>query len=76
MEPCDTKIATFDYSSLSASFWSLSKPDKRTFISNAILTIDHLAKWKRKKVAWLHGIGPSVLANLDQLLSAEGLRFK
>ncbi len=77
MDPCDIeKKAAFDYSGLAPAFLGLSKPAQRALINNAIFTPADLARWKRKDVAKLHGIGPSVLPKLDQVLAAEGLGFQ
>ena len=77
MQPCDVeKRETFDYSSLAEPFRGLSKPAQRALINNAILTPAELARRTRKDVARLHGIGPSVLPKLDQILGAEGLGFQ
>jgi predicted flap endonuclease-1-like 5' DNA nuclease len=77
MEPHDKpKPAPFDYSSLSASFAVLGKPAQRALIYNGIYSTSDLARWSRKDLAKLHGIGPSALPQLDSILSADGMAFK
>lgn len=76
MAPCDKEeTAQFDYSQLSQSFLGLSKPAQRALINNGIFKPDNLATWRRADIAKLHGIGPTTLPKLDEILRAEGLEF-
>ncbi|MCV0368124.1 MULTISPECIES: hypothetical protein [Filomicrobium] len=76
MEPCDKeKSAHFDYSRLSRSFLALSKPAQRALINNGIFKPHDLARWSRADIAKLHGIGPTALPKLDEILRAEDLKF-
>ena len=77
LAPCDrARVEIFDYARLSDAFSGLSKPAKRALINNGILEPRDLARYSRRAVAKLHGIGPSVFPVLTEVLRAEGLDFK
>ena len=65
----------FDYSRLSPAFDALSKPAKRALINAAIFSPADLAKWTRRDVAGLHGLGSSAFPILEASLAAAGLGF-
>lgn len=73
---CDPeRVASFDYSKLDPAFEALGTPAKRALISHKILKPKDLAKWRKKDVLSLHGIGPSSLPTLNRALSKAKLRF-
>ncbi len=77
MRCCDpAKIEAFDYSRLDPAFASLSKPAKRALINSGIYSAKGLAQRTRDEVARLHGIGPSAFPILDNVLQANGLKFR
>lgn len=77
MEPCNAvKKIDFDYSPLSPAFARIGKPAQRALINNRIFTTNDLAKWRRDEIGSFHGVGPSVLAKLEEILGAEDLAFE
>ena len=69
-------VQGFDYSNLNRAFARLSKPAKRALINNGILEPRDLARYSRREVAQLHGIGPAAFPLLTEALRAEGLDFR
>lgn len=77
MEPCDPKMkAGFDYSRLDPVFSGLVRPAQRALVNAGLFTLAALAKQRRADVAKLHGIGPTVLVKLDEILRSAGLGFR
>lgn len=77
MAPCDPdKKAGFDYSRLDPVFSGLARPAQRALANAGLFTLAALAKRKRADVAKLHGIGPTVLLKLDEILRGAGLGFR
>ena len=74
MQKCDRSVvAAFDYSKLNAAFSQLPKPAKRALINNRIYSPADLAKWTLEDLTELHGIGPSSLPLLKNILQRTGL---
>lgn len=77
MQKCDAiKVERFDYSALDSSFSKLPKPAQRALINNNICSPLDLAKWTLKDVCALHGIGPSSVPKLKEILRKKKMRFK
>ncbi len=55
---------------------NLSKPAQRALVSHSIFSARDLARFTRKDVAAMHGIGPSAFPILDATLKSAGLQFK
>jgi hypothetical protein len=77
VEPCDPKMkAGFDYSRLDPAFSGLARPAQRALVNAGLFTLAALAKRRRADVAKLHGIGPTVLLRLDEILRGASLDFR
>ncbi len=70
------KVEEFDYSKLSPEFAKLSKPAQRALVNNKVLTPSQLSRRTLKEVLSFHGIGPSAVPVLKQVLRRHGLSFK
>lgn len=57
-------------------FAKLAAPARRALASEKITTLKKLASFKEEKVQELHGMGPSAMKQLKDLLKAEQLSFK
>lgn len=57
-------------------FQSLSAPAQRALANSGIGNAQDLARFTRKEIAALHGIGPSAFPTLEAILEREGLAFK
>jgi len=57
-------------------FSSLSAPARRALENEGITSLKKLSGYTLKKILGLHGIGPSSIPKLQNLLSIEGLTFK
>ncbi|HLO57064.1 MAG TPA: hypothetical protein VK169_22400 [Saprospiraceae bacterium] len=53
-----------------------SAPARRALESIDVSDLESLCKFTRKEIANLHGMGPSGLKKIDQLLAAANLKFK
>ncbi len=53
-----------------------SAPAGRALASAGINDLETLSRFKRSKVAALHGMGPNALGKLEIAMDAAGLRFK
>jgi len=58
------------------SNFKLSQPAHRALAGAKITSIEDLAKWTRKDVADLHGIGPSSMKVFDAELKKLGIWYK
>jgi DNA-directed RNA polymerase alpha subunit len=54
----------------------LSVPAKRALENNGINSVKKLSQLSEKTVLSFHGIGPSSIPKLKEVLQAEGLSFK
>lgn len=54
----------------------LSAPARRALETEGIKTLKQLAKYSETDILALHGIGPSSMPKLREILAAEGLTFK
>ncbi len=54
----------------------LSAPARRALEHENILTRQQLARWSKKEVLALHGIGPASMPVLEKELAAVGLEFR
>lgn len=55
---------------------TFSAPARRALESIEVSDLEFLCKFTRKEIANLHGMGPSGLKKIDQLLAAANLKFK
>lgn len=60
----------------SGLFSGLSAPAQRALQNNGIKSLTQLAQYTEKEVLQLHGIGPSSIPKLKQLLKNQKLSFK
>ena len=59
-----------------AGFLSLLVAPARRALENAgIKTLDQLAKHSESEISTLHGMGPTSMVKLRQVLKSKGLRF-
>lgn len=54
----------------------LAAPARRALESKSISTLQQLAKYRKKEIAELHGMGPSTMKKLLSLLTENKLSFK
>jgi predicted flap endonuclease-1-like 5' DNA nuclease len=54
----------------------LSRPAHQALAAAGIATYADLAKWTRKDVASLHGIGPKTFVFLEPAMNERGVAFK
>ena len=57
-------------------FSSLSAPARRALESNGIKTARQLSAFSEKEILQLHGMGPSSIPKLKNILKQNGLSFK
>jgi hypothetical protein len=69
-------IDQLDDSPLSPDFSKLTKPAQRGLLNNGIRTPIALARRTMEEVAALHGIGPSAVPILREVLRKNGLSYK
>jgi len=53
-----------------------SAPASRALKSIEVSDLESLCKFTRKEIANLHGMGPSSLKKIEQLLAAANIKFK
>lgn len=53
-----------------------SAPARRALESIEVSDLESLCKFTRKEIANLHGMGPSSLKKIEQLLAAANIKFK
>lgn len=54
----------------------LGRPAHRALAAAGIVTFADLAKWTRRDIAALHGIGPKSLVALDPAMAERDLSYK
>ena len=54
----------------------LSAPARRAFEREGITTAEQLSAYSEKEIRALHGVGPSTIPILKQVLESAGLDFK
>lgn len=55
---------------------TISAPARRALESQGIVTLIKLSKWSEAEILKLHGIGPSTIPRLKEVLKSKGLHFK
>jgi hypothetical protein len=59
-----------------ANTLKLSRPAHRALDAAGIVTFADLARWTRKDVAALHGLGPKSFVALDPAMEQRGLTYR
>jgi predicted RecB family nuclease len=54
----------------------LVAPARRALESNGITTLEKLSKYSEAEVLGLHGVGPSTMPKLKELLREQGMKFR
>lgn len=54
----------------------LSAPARRALENEGITTLGKLSEYSEKEILSLHGMGPSTIPKLKELLASESLEFK
>lgn len=54
----------------------LSNPAKRALLHAGIYNLEDLAKFTKKDISMLHGVGPKTVKTLEHSLSENRLSFK
>ncbi len=70
------QYANLKKNSTSKFIVEFSAPARRALKSIGVSDLESLCKFTRKEIANLHGMGPSGLKKIDQLLAAANLKFK